>query len=337
MFRQITKINEDLQEAEDESENIEEKEKLLDIPSTENKSLIKEIRQALGPLERMWTTTKEYVEKHMYWTQAPLAEINPETAENEAGDFNRLMIKVCKELERAGESRGTTKRAAKQQQDKIKQFLEEEVPLMLLICNPGIRDRHWKQIMETTLLTLPVSPHSNLKQMVDAGLHHHVGAIEEICVAASKENTLEQGMDKMEAEWASMDFTLKSHRNSGTYILAGIDEIQQLLDDHIVKSQAMSSSRYIKPFIDRITVWEKTLNDLQEILDNWLKMQATWLYLEPIFSSDDIMRQMPKEGKLFKSVDATWREAMKATSDAPGVIHTARREGLLDSLVEANR
>lgn len=49
----------------------------------------------------------------------------------------------------------------------------------------------------------------------------------------------------------------------------------------------------------------------QEVLEEWLNCQRAWLYLEPIFSSEDITRQLPVESKRYQTMERTWRKIMK--------------------------
>jgi len=163
--------------------------------------------------------------------------------------------------------------------------------------------------------------------------------IEETCVNASKEYSLEKALERMQEEWAPLEIELKSHKDTGTYILSGgsADEVQALLDDHIVKAQTMGASRYAKPLLGRIKEWVSALTEIQNVLDAWIKVQQQWLYLEPIFSSDDIMRQMPEEGKRFKIVDGTWRDMMQGALKDLRALQAMRQDGLEKRLEEANR
>lgn len=38
--------------------------------------------------------------------------------------------------------------------------------------------------------------------------------------------------------------------------------------------------------------WAETLNIVSDVLDEWIKVQRSWLYLQPIFESPDIQKQV---------------------------------------------
>ena len=69
----------------------------------------------------------------------------------------------------------------------------------------------------------------------------------------------------------------------------------------------------------------------QDILDAWLRCQESWLYLEPIFNSEDIMKQMPVEGRKFNKVDRIWRNIMAKTVSDTRVLQATSQPNMLVS------
>jgi dynein heavy chain len=54
----------------------------------------------------------------------------------------------------------------------------------------------------------------------------------------------------MYSDWKPIECDIKLFKDTGTYILSGnsVDEINQLLDDHIVKTTTMKGSSHAKVF-----------------------------------------------------------------------------------------
>jgi len=73
------------------------------------------------------------------------------------------------------------------------------------------------------------------------------------------------------------------------------------------------------------------------LLSCWCcQCQATWLYLEPIFSSEDIMAQMPDEGRKFGIVDSYWKDIMAQAIKDTHCLAATDQANMLSRLTEAN-
>jgi len=144
-------------------------------------------------------------------------------------------------------------------------------------------------------------------------------------------------LDKMNKEWETMFLVTAEYRDTGTSVLKSLDEIFQQLDDHIVMTQAMSFSPFKKPFEDRISAWEQGLKLASEILEAWIACQRSWLYLEPIFGSEDIKKQLPLEAKRFATVDRNWRKYMAEAKKNSHVLSLCSTERMLKTFEDSNK
>lgn len=135
--------------------------------------------------------------------------------------------------------------------DKIEDF-REHMPIIYTLGNPALKERHWEQISAIIGIPIKVDVDLTLAKIIDMGLLPLVSQFESISDNASKEATLEKAMDKMEKDWADLYFTVNPFKDTGTYVIAGVDDIQLLLDDHIVRTVTIKNSPNIKPFEERI-------------------------------------------------------------------------------------
>ncbi len=98
-----------------------------------------------------------------------------------------------------------------------------------------------------------------LQQLLEGGIMEHWSSIEEVCTIAEKEHALDKALDNMIGDWKGMDFELFAYKETGTYVLKSVDDIMTMLDDHIVKTQTMMGSPFIKPIADKCKSWERKL------------------------------------------------------------------------------
>uniref|UniRef100_A0A8C5ATC2 Dynein, axonemal, heavy chain 12 n=1 Tax=Gadus morhua TaxID=8049 RepID=A0A8C5ATC2_GADMO len=326
--RMIQKI---LNSAEEAIEFINKEEALYKWEVTSYPEL-EAIKENVEPYQALFGLVQKWQRSEKRWMDGSFLELNGEGMEMEVDELFRESYKMHKSFhqkqkkaDQEQDKRADSGKRKRKQEDKGKQ----ENPILLI-------ERHWQQMSEIVEYDLTPDSGTTLRKVLKQNLAPFLEQFETISASASKEFSLEKAMQAMVEIWDSISFHHYPYRESGVSILTAVDEIQTIMDDQIIKTQTMRGSPFIKPFEDEIKLWEERLVRIQDTIDEWLKVQAQWLYLEPIFSSEDIMQQMPEEGRLFQVVDKNWREIMRHCVKDPKILPATSLPGLLERLLDSN-
>ena len=85
---------------------------------------------------------------------------------------------------------------------------KEHIPLISVLFNPGLRERHWKVMSEIVGYQMQPDEKSNLRKFVDMRLEPYIPKFSLINEAASKEFSLERAIKKMTGEWSEVKILL---------------------------------------------------------------------------------------------------------------------------------
>jgi dynein heavy chain len=329
----VKSLNDKITAAEEQARVFNSREALFERELTEY-TKIKDIRKSFEPYRNLWLTVSEWLIQYEEWMDGPFSDIYAENLEDVVSRFKANIAKAFKSFEKAGNR--ACMDIAKQIKDSIVAF-EPKVPLVIAIRNPGMRERHWEQISDLVGKPILVDENFTLKTAFDLNIEQHEAAVCKIGGGAGKEFQIEEKLDDMEEEWKSIDLDMFSYRDTGTYVLKGFDELIAVLDEQITMTQAMQFSAFKAVFEERIDNWNTKLNTVSDVLEEWMKLQRSWMYLQPIFDSDDIMKQLPQEGKRFNTVDKHWRKTTGDAKKNPNALNFCTNPKLLVTFSEGNK
>ncbi|XP_052045898.1 dynein axonemal heavy chain 12 [Apodemus sylvaticus] len=354
----VRQLQKRIQESEEAVQFINKEEELFKWELTKYPELEK-LKVTIEPYQKFFNFVLKWQRTEKRWMDGGFLDLNGESMEADIDDFSREVFKTLKffltkqkkelqERRKAARKRSLMEEKPEEEpkesptitmcttvMEQIKAF-KEYIPTVSILCNPGMRARHWKQMSEIVGYDLTPDSGTTLRKVLKLNLTPYLESFEVISAGASKEFSLERAMNAMIATWDDISFHISLYRDTGVCILSSVDEIQAILDDQIIKTQTMRGSPFIKPFENEIKAWEDRLIRIQETIDEWLKVQAQWLYLEPIFCSEDIMQQMPEEGRQFQTVDRHWKDIMKFCAKDPKVLAATSLTGLLEKLQNCN-
>ncbi|CAL7938030.1 unnamed protein product [Xylocopa violacea] len=288
-----------------------------------------QLDQDLKAIEVVWHITNEWNTAWEKFRTQNFWEIEMEEMENTANVLFRRLNRLSREL------RDKNWEIVEHSRGRVDRF-RRTLPLITDLKNPAMRSRHWRRVKDTVDREFDEqSEEFTLDAIAEMQLQNFADQISDISNSATMELAIENGLEAISEVWAAMPLLMVPYKDKGIYRITSIDDITQSLEEHQVQLSGMKGTRFVEPFAKEVDYWERTLSTIGEVLETALVIQRGYVYMDNIFTTEDIRKQLPKETDDYDKLTKLWTEitsrmmsyglALPATHNPPRLLEVLNK------------
>ena len=300
-------------EASELARKVNTRENLIKEPLSDFK-LLEEIKREFTPYHKVWGYIKEFYQKYPQWMNGPIGTLNREGITD---DVKNWISDVGKMEKNNFMNNPMVLKLTSIFMNKVNDF-KPYIPVIRVFTNPGMRERHWVDIQHAAKIVFSLNKGTSLKTLISNNILEHLDILESTAELANKELALEAAKRKMENAWNGVSFEVIPYKTS--YIIVNTEPVWDMINEQQMKSAAMLLSPFIGFIINEMNSWYSNLSKIQEVLEHWERFQRNWQYLQPIFASQDIARQLPEASIKFRTINIQWEGIMHGVNINPNVL-----------------
>lgn len=275
----------------------------MDVTSIED---IVEFRRKVTNYYNFWTMRQEWETLLTQWLEQPVCKLNHNDLRTKVELNFKKTNMLIKEIENA--------EAFKAYKDELEKY--KGVALILeSFAIDALKDapkdsEEWKEI-KGMLSSDPAvnyqdfefkSDDFTLYTVLSMNMIKYKNEIYEVAMRAAKEKELKARLEKIKAFTGSISFNMEPYKgDKSIMVLGNNDDLIKKLDSSLVDITNILSNKYVVRIKKEVDIERRKLGVFQEVIDEICFCQRMWMYLEPIFNSDENNKELAKERKIFKT------------------------------------
>nr|KAF6399683.1 dynein axonemal heavy chain 14 [Molossus molossus] len=293
------------------------------------RSEISDIELDLTLRRILWASQEEWRALFQRWRSSALRDIDVESVQRNVAKC----MSVISALEK-GLPRNNMVMYLKQSVTSFKQ----ELPIITALGNPCLKPRHWAALQEIIGKSVSLDKNCTVENLLMFKMYQYESEINEISISATHETALEKMLFKIIDLWNTTPLHLVLHHteNGSVLIISSLDDLLSQLEESQVILATVKGSSFIKPIKGLVDEWDQKLTLFSYTLKEWVNCQRSWLYLEPVFNSLEIKRQLSAEAELFSQVMSMWKNIMLKIQNKLDALQIATSAEVLEILKDCN-